>query len=145
MFTPSYTFQLSPFPPIKCTMKIINRGKFHKYSICGCQVKNFPSFGNPFSTHEMALLGVFLGLSSTNFDEIFTKDSILADKNIVWIIFPKFEFLRKWDRSKTLTLSCIPFPLNMAKIKERQNSQWKKCSHQAMQICQSQDSFFSPV
>ena len=153
MFTPSYTFELSPSPPpqIKHTMKIQNRGKFHKYSICGCQVKNFPSFGNPFSTHEMALLGVFLGLSSTilglpsTFDEIFTRDSILADKNTVWIIFPKFEFLRKWDRSKTLTPSCTPFPPEYGQNQGKSKQSVKKCSHQAIQICQSQDSFFSPV
>ena len=64
-----------PPPSIKCTMKIQNRGKFHKYSICGCQVKNFPSFGNPFSTHEMALLGVFLGLLSTKDGPILMKFS----------------------------------------------------------------------
>ena len=85
LFTHSYTFELSPFPPppfppfprfpIKCTMKVHNRGKFHKYSIYGCQVKNFPSFGNPFSTHEMALLGVFLGLSSTKDGPILMKFS----------------------------------------------------------------------
>ena len=62
-------------------MKIQNRVNFHKYSICGFQVKNFPSFGNPFSTHEMALLGVFLGLSSTILGLSSTFDEIkLADK-----------------------------------------------------------------
>ena len=142
-------FWAKPIPPIKCTMKIQNRGNFHKYSICGCQIKNFPIFGNPFSTHEMALLGVFLGLSSTilglpsTFDEIFTRDSTLADKNTVWIIFPKFEFLRKWVRSRTLTPSCTPFPPEYGQNQGKSKQSVKKCSHQAIQICQSQDSFFS--
>ena len=74
---PSYTFELSSSPPpqIKRTMKIQNHGNFHKHSICGCQVKNFPSFGNLFSTHEMALLGVFLGLSSAKDGTILMKFS----------------------------------------------------------------------
>ena len=147
LFTHSYTFELSPFPPslppspIKCTMKVQNRDKFHKYSICGCQVKNFPNFGNPFSTHEMALFHQ----RWSDFDEIFTKDSILADKNKVSIIFPKFEFLRKWDRSKTLTPYCTPFPPEYGQNQGKSKQSVKKCSHQAIQICQSQDSFFSPV
>ena len=39
LFTPSY---------------LHNRGKFHQYSICGCQVKNFQSFSYRFSIHEIA-------------------------------------------------------------------------------------------
>ena len=138
LLTPSYTFQLSPSPPKK-----------NKYSICGCQVRNFPSFGNPFSTHENGPFGGFLRpfihQRWSEFDEIFTRDSILVDKNTLWIIFPKFEFLRKWDRSKTLTPSCTPFPPEYGQNQGKSKQSVKKCSHQAIQICQSQDSFFSPV
>ena len=130
-------------------MRIQNRGKFHKYSICGCQVKNFPSFGNPFSTHEMALLGGFLRpfihQRLYDFDEIFTRDSILEDKNKVWIIFPKSGFLRKLDRFKSLTPSSTPFLPEHGQNQGKSKQSVRKCSHHAIQICQSQDSSFSPV
>ena len=39
----------------KGLMKFHNRGKFNKYSICGCQVASFQRFSYRFSIHEMAL------------------------------------------------------------------------------------------
>ena len=42
-------------------IKIQNRGKFHQYEICGCQVINFQSVLYPFSIHEMALFGAIFG------------------------------------------------------------------------------------
>ena len=48
------------FCQMKCLMKIHNHDKFHLYSICGCQVINFPIFSWWCSIHEMAFLGVFL-------------------------------------------------------------------------------------
>ena len=52
-------------------MKIHNRGKFHKYSISGCQVKNFQSFAYQFSIHEIGLLGRFWDLPFPNMTQYY--------------------------------------------------------------------------
>ena len=49
------------FCQIKCLMEVHNFGKFHKCSICGCQVINFQMFSWRCSIHEMAPFGGFLG------------------------------------------------------------------------------------
>ena len=49
----------------------------------------------------------------SNFAEVFTRDSILADKKSFWITFEKFEFLRELDGPKVCTFcpTLIPAPL----------------------------------
>ena len=42
------------FCQIKDLIKIHVLGKFHQYSICGCEVKNFQSFSYVFSIDEIA-------------------------------------------------------------------------------------------
>ena len=82
------------FCQVKDLMKIRNLGKFHQYSICGCQVKIF----------KLCLLipywevsGPLLPKVLSNFAEILTRVSTLADKNIVWRFFEGFELL--WKRT----------------------------------------------
>ena len=43
------------FWQMKDLMKTHSRGKFHEYSICGCQVQNDLSFMTRFSIHGMAI------------------------------------------------------------------------------------------
>ena len=50
-----------------------NRGKFHLYSICGCQVIKFEMFSWRCSIHEMAHFGGFLGPNSPKYDQILLK------------------------------------------------------------------------
>ena len=38
-------------------IQIHNRGKFHNYHICGCQVINFQMFSWQWSIHELAHFG----------------------------------------------------------------------------------------
>ena len=50
---------------IFCQMKVLlvinNRGKFHRYSICGCQVRRFQSFSCQKKGEFLATFGWFLG------------------------------------------------------------------------------------
>ena len=64
--TPSYALSVTPqfLCQIKGLMKMYNRGKFHLYSICGCQVIKFEMFSWRCSIHEMAHFGGFLGPNS---------------------------------------------------------------------------------
>ena len=57
----------SVFCQIEGHIKIHTRGKFHEYSMGGCQVIN------QFSIHEMTLIEGFWGLNSPKYCLIFTK------------------------------------------------------------------------
>ena len=50
-----------------------NRGKFHLYSISGCQVKKFEMFLWQWSIHEMARFWAFLGPNSPKYGLILLK------------------------------------------------------------------------
>ena len=87
-------------------MKLHKRGKFYKYSICACYVKNFQSFTYRFSIQEIAILGRFLGPYVpiwSNIAEILTRGSTVADKNKFWKYFEGFDCLLKWDGPKVST------------------------------------------
>ena len=139
--------QASIFCHIKGLMKIHNRGKFDQYSICGCQVKIFSKFCKPIRHPWNGCFEFFVPLLPqiwSDFTEIFTRDSILADKNSTWIIFQKSEFLRKRDEPKICVFG-PPFPLKSAEIERCIYFPLKKVGHQATQICQSQASTCSPL
>ena len=70
-------------------------------------------------------IGPFVAQRWSNIGEIFT--SILADKNTAWIIFPKFEFLRKWDRSFEENFDPLLQPISHWRW-PNQNSQWKNAA-----------------
>ena len=64
-----------------------NRGKFHLYSICGCQVIKFEMFSWRCSIHEMAHFGGFLGPNSPKNGQIFLKflpEIVLKDSKRVF-------------------------------------------------------------
>ena len=50
-----------------------NRGKFHLYSICGCQVIKFEMFSWQWSIHEMVHFEGFLGHNSPKYGPILLK------------------------------------------------------------------------
>ena len=89
-------------------MKTHNRGKFHQYSVCGFQVKNFQNFAYRFRIHEMALFGRFLGPRSPKYGPNLLKLSpevvLQQKKNTVRKSFEGFEFLWKEDGPKICTL-----------------------------------------
>ena len=58
------------FCQVKDFLKIYNLGKFHQFSICGCQVKNFPCFAHRFSIHGMLFFGRLVGLFSPKYGPI---------------------------------------------------------------------------
>ena len=63
-----------------------NRGKFHLYSICGCQVIKFEMFSWRCSIHEMAHFGGFLGPNSPKYGLILLKflpEVVLSDTKAV--------------------------------------------------------------
>ena len=68
LFMPSYTLWVyAPrFSQIKGLIKIYICCKFHQYSICGCEVKNFQYFSYWFSIHEMVLFWRFWALTLPN-------------------------------------------------------------------------------
>ena len=64
-----------------------NRGKFHLYSICGCQVIKFEMFSWRCSIHEMAHFGEFLGPNSPKNGQILLKflpEIVLKDSKTVF-------------------------------------------------------------
>ena len=69
-------------------MKIHNRGKFHLYSICGCQVMNFQMFSWQCSIHKMVLLGGFFGSwlpqILPDFAKIFLPEVVFKDTQTVF-------------------------------------------------------------
>ena len=77
-------------------MKIHNR-QFHQYSICGCQVKIFKvlhTYAASMKWPFMAFFWALLPQIRPDFAEIFTRDSVLGDKNSVSIILQTLEFLQ---------------------------------------------------
>ena len=64
-----------------------NRGKFHLYSISGCEVKKFEMFWWRCSILEMGHIGRFLGHNSPKYGRIFLKflpEVVLKDTNSVF-------------------------------------------------------------
>ena len=87
--TPSYALLVTPqfLCQIKGLMKMYNRGKFHLYSICGCQVIKFEMFSWRCSIHEMAHFGGFLGPNSPKYGQILLKflpEWVLKDTKTVF-------------------------------------------------------------
>ena len=61
--TPSYALSFTPqfLYQIKGLMEMYNRGKFHLYSISGCEVKKSEMFSWQWSIHEMVHFWAFSG------------------------------------------------------------------------------------
>ena len=75
LIPPSYALLVTPqfFRQIKGLMKMYNPGKFHFYSISGCQVMKFEMFSWQCSIHEMAHFRRFLGPNSPKYGQILLK------------------------------------------------------------------------
>ena len=74
------------FFQMKGLMKIHNRGKFHLYSICGCQFINFQMFLWQWNIRELGHFGAFLGPNSPKYDSIllkFAPEVVFEETNIV--------------------------------------------------------------
>ena len=113
----------SAFCQIKVIMKIHNR-QFHQYSICGCQVKIFKllhTYAASMKWPFMDFFGPLLPQIRPDFTEIFTRDSVLGDKNSVSIILQTLEFLQnRMDTKFAHLVQPWPshFPLIMVKIEK---------------------------
>ena len=66
---------------MKDLMKTHSRGKFHEYSICGCQVKNDLSFVTRFSSHDMVNFGSGLILLIFSLELIFKSRKTVFEKS----------------------------------------------------------------
>ena len=129
-------------------MEMHNCGKFHQYSICGCQVKSFQIFAYRFPSINWPFLFFFSfflwgkGVGGTlilwsDFAEIFPRYSTQTEKNSVWIIFGKIVFLLKQGEFKVCTFDPTLTPcflLKMAEIKKKKEFSKKTFSHRAIQI-----------
>ena len=84
LFTP-YEIH-SKILPIKSLIKIYICVKFHQYSICGCEIKNFQSILYWFSINELAPFWDLLGTCSRKYCLILLKLPELASnkKNTVF-------------------------------------------------------------
>ena len=73
--TPSYALLVTPqfLLGIKGLMEMYNCGKFHLYSICGCQALKFEMFLWRWRIHEMAHFGRFWGPSFPKYGPILLK------------------------------------------------------------------------
>ena len=77
--------------------------KFHQYSNCSCEIKNFQSFLYWFSIHEMAPFWDFLDPYSPKYCLILLKlwPEVVSNKiNTVWKLLPNLEFWLKWNAVK---------------------------------------------
>ena len=115
-------------------MKIQNHGKFHFYSICDCQVVNFPMFLWRCSIHEMGHFWEFLSLNSPKYRQIFAKflpEVVFKETQTVFQEFrknsnfcgngrhPKFvPLIRLWPPF-SLVVSPLPFQWKIATSKAR--------------------------
>ena len=103
-------------------MKIYNRGKFHQYSLCGCQVKNFQSFAYRFSIHEKALFGNFLRFYSPkygpNLPNVSPEVVLQQTKTLKKYFFEGFRVFMEKGRTQSLTFG---FVLKMTEIDTRQS------------------------
>ena len=111
-----------------------NRGKFHLYSICGCEVIKFQMFSWQGSIHEMHHFGVFFGPELPQINPILLKilpEVVLKDKKTVFEEpLKNSNFSQNGRYSKVCkfgpTLSPI-YPLKTAEIREN-NKYWDKNS-----------------
>ena len=73
--TPYYALEVTPqfLYQMKELIQIHNRGKFHLYSISGCEVKKFEMFSWWWSIHEMAHFWAFSGPKSSKCGSILLK------------------------------------------------------------------------
>ena len=82
-------------------MEVHNRGKFHLYSICGCEVKKFEMFSWRWSIHEMAHFGGILGRNSPKCRRILLKFApqlfLMEIKTLLQEFFKNSNF--SWNRT----------------------------------------------
>ena len=126
------------FCQMKGLMKIHNCGKFHLYSICGCQVINFQFFLWQYSIHELG-----------HFVQICTRGSIQGGEDSVSKIFGKFKVLRKLHVTKVCTFFSVfaqlwpHFTPWSRLILKKLIFLGTKFSHRAIQISQNQGPIWS--
>ena len=145
LIAPSYALSVTSqfLGQMKGHVKMHNRGKFHLYSIFGCEVIKFQIFSWRGSTHEIGHFGGFLGPNSPPPGKDcpiwlkFLPEVVLKDIKIVWRILEKFNFFLKREILKVCTfcptLSPI-YPLKMTDIGEIISNAIQKFSHLAIQI-----------
>ena len=96
-YTFLYPVSYAPrFCQMKDLIKVYICGKFHQYSTCGCEIKNFESFSYWFSIHEMAPFGGFWALTPTNIVQSIVKycSNILAPLYLfAWVLATLFAVL----------------------------------------------------
>ena len=109
----------SIFCQIEGLKKIPNCGKFHEYSICGCQVINFQSVLYQFSIHQMVPFGGFLDPIPSSPPPPLPKGNIQGEKKCVLRIFEKFKYMRKREIPKVCTFGPTLTPRFSLKIAEK--------------------------
>ena len=93
-------------------VKLHNRGKFRKYTICDCQIINFPRFSyHPWNGTFLGVLMLFLSQIQLDFAEIFIRSILSLNKHSVWRIFQNFEFFPKRDISKVYSFALFFGPI----------------------------------
>ena len=134
------------FCQVKDLMKIHNRGKFHQYSICGCQVKKIQILGSNSASMIWLFEEVFGPLLPqlwSNFAQILTRVNTIGSKNIVWKYFvwiwvfmekgtdPKFALLVRlwprmsywrWPKSKKMYGKTLAIGLSKSRLCQNQGS-----------------------
>ena len=81
-------------------MKIHYCGKFHLYSICGCQVINLQMFSWQSSIHEIALFGGFWALTPPKCCQILPKflpELVFKETQTVFEEFWKIQIFTETD------------------------------------------------
>ena len=85
------------FCQMKGLMKIRKYGKFHQYSICGCQVMNVQMFSEQQKMPFLGAFGWFFGHNSPQCSQILFKFGTVIQTNILHHIYYDF-----WDSAENL-------------------------------------------
>ena len=132
-------------------MKIHNRGTFHIYSICSCQVIHFQMFSWQCSIHEIVLFGGFLGPNSPKCCQILPKvlpELVFKETQTVFQEFWKgsnFYRNRRCPKFACLVQLWPPFSPEDGQNRGKWKNFGKKFSHRPIQICKQQDCISSPL
>ena len=88
-------------------MEIHNRGKFHEYSFCGCQVKNVQMFSDQQKVPFLGSFGRFLGHNSRRSGQILSKLKTVTETILLHNIY--YGFLNSIENSEKIN----PKPISL--------------------------------
>ena len=142
-------------PQVLCQMRglmdVQYRGKFHLYSICGCEVKKFEMFSWRWSIHKMAHFWAFLSPNSPKCRLILLKFApqlfLKESKTLIYEFFKNSNIYRNRTFSKlalffSFCATLRPF-FSMKETEIEKSKYFRRLRHRAIQKSQNQGPILS--